>query len=175
MIKKAMIIGCLCILFLNFMAYGQEVMAAAAKKDAGYALLDKFIGLFRQMAMTGTGGKELVDKAMEEVMDEAKQAKAQKQLDPVFYRRFNRLLMVCKIWVDSEGILAPLINKEVGEFVLDMYGELLEPLSPDKKLSTGLVAGAITEELLNLRLYLDTRERRAELMKEWEKKIEKKK
>lgn len=179
MTKKMMIIGCIFILCLNFVVYGQEMRPVTARKDAGYALLDKFIGLFRQMAITGTGGKEVADKAMEEVMAEAKQARAQKQLDPVFYRRFNRLLMVCKIAVDSEGILGPLFNKEVGEFVLDMYGELQEPLSPEKKMSVGLVAGAITEELLNLRFYLDTRERRAEvmndLMKEWEKKSEKKK
>ena len=73
--------------------------SAAGKTEAGYVLLDRILVLFRNMAMSGSGGRGAVEKGLEDIMTEAVQAKAKSQIDPVYFRRFNRLLVVMKLAV----------------------------------------------------------------------------
>jgi|Deesub1362B_J571_1020462.scaffolds.fasta_scaffold00671_12 hypothetical protein len=142
-----------------------------AKEKAGYALLDKLNLGFKEMAEKGTGGWEEVSKFLQGLMVEAKKAKKEELIDPVFYRKYTRLLMILKLFVipDKEGILTPLIERELSEFVEDVTGEKKEGLTG--KSAIGIVASAVAEEILNLYLYLKTKKDRAELMKELEKKF----
>jgi hypothetical protein len=141
-----------------------------ADKQAGYVLLDKVISTFKGMAEKGSGGRDKVNSALEEMMADAKKAKDQEQIDPVFFNRYNRLLMVLKLLLveDEEGILGPVIEREVGEFVKDVEGIKLD--SPGKE-AIGQVSEAIADELVNLHLYLDNIEKKQELKEKlWEKK-----
>jgi len=126
--------------------------------------LDKVISTFKGMAEKGTGGREKVIPALEEMMADAKKAKDQEQIDPVFFNRYNRLLMVMKLFLveDEEGILKPVIEREVGEFVWDVEGIKLEGSG---KKTIGFVSQAIADELVNLHLYLDNIEKKMELRK----------
>jgi hypothetical protein len=131
-------------------------------KQAGYSLLDKVISTFKGMAEKGTGGKEVVIPALEMMMADAKKARDQEQIDPVFFNRYNRLLMVMKLFLleDEEGILGPVIEREVREFVWDVEGIKMEVSG---KKAVGYVSQAIADELVNLHLYLDNIEKKKEL------------
>lgn len=157
------------------------------EQKAGYTLLDKFVMTFKRMAETGSGGRTKVDEALKSMMADAKKAKEEKQIDPVFFRRYNRLLMTCKLFIveDQEGILGPLIEREISRFVEDVKGFKID--FPEKKVigkdingvkidakrvkAIGYVADALAEEIINLHLYLDNVKKKEELRKEFEKKF----
>ena len=165
MARKIILVVLICLFCTNLFA---------AEKAAGYALLDKIIVFFRDMAERGTGGPEKVEPFLQEMMAEVKKAKAQAKIDPVFFKRYSRLLVVMKLAIleDPEGILGPLIKKEVGRFIEDVKGE---EYPVQGRRGIGAISDALAEEILNLRLYLDNIEKKAELKKEFRKKFEKKK
>lgn len=136
-------------------------------KQAGYSLLDKVISTFKGLAEKGTGGREKVIPALEEMMADAKKARDREQIDPVFFNRYNRLLMVMKLLLveDEEGILRLVIEREVGDFVWDVEGIKLD--SSGKKV-IGFVSQAIADELVNLHMYLNNIEKKQELRKKLE-------
>jgi hypothetical protein len=166
MIRKIIVFGVFFFISLNLLANAEE-------KSAGYALLDKIIGTFQELAVKGTGGEEALNKPLQEMMAQAKKAKAQGQLDPLFYRRFTRLLMLIKLIVtnDPEGILIPLREREISEFVEEVKGETTSEIGGSK---IGIVSDAITEEILDLRFYLDNKENKAKSKEEFFKKFNEK-
>jgi hypothetical protein len=166
MMRKIIVFGVFFFISLNLLANAEE-------KSAGYALLDKIIGTFQEMAVKGTGGEEALNKPLQEMMAQAKKTKAQGQLDPLFYRRFTRLLMLIKLMVtnDPEGILMPLREREINEFVEEVKGETPSEIGGSK---IGIVSDAITEEILDLRFYLDNKENRAKSKEEFFKKFNEK-
>ncbi len=100
------------------------------------------------------------------MMAEAKKAKKEDQIDQVFFRHYNRLLIVIKLVIveDTEGILSPLIEREVGGFVEDVKGAKADIMGEG---AVGVVAEAIAEEIINLSLYLDNLKRKQELKKKF--------
>ncbi len=139
-----------------------------AKEEPGYVLLDKFTEAFRQMAESGSGGREAVTKALQTLMIEARQAKDKREVDPVFFGGYIRVLQILRLATieDPARILAPLTEKEIKAFIEDVKGE-----KPDfTKNKIGQIAEAIAEEIISLHLYLDTKEERTKLWKEYEKK-----
>lgn len=171
MFKKATII--VCALFLCVSISQAEMAGNGGEDEAAYALLDKLVLAFKNMAEKGTGGTEVVNNALNEIMATAKKAKAQGQLDPVFSRRFRRILVILRLAIveDEEGILEPLIKREIEDFVKDIYGEIA--VDVDKKgkpaIGIGRIAGAVAEEILNLKIYLNTKEEKMKLMEEYKK------
>lgn len=166
MIRKIIFFGVFFFISLNLLANAEE-------KSAGYALLDKIIGTFRELAEKGTGGEEALNKPLQEMMAEAKKAKAQGQLDALFYRRFTRLLMLIKLVVanDPEGILTPLREREISEFVEEVKGQTTSEIGGPK---IGIISDAIAEEILDLRFYLDNKENKAKSKEEFFKKFNEK-
>jgi hypothetical protein len=166
MMRKIIVFGVFFLISLNLFANNQE-------KSAGYALLDKIIGTFREMAVKGTGGEEALNKPLQEMMAQAKKAKAQGQLDPLFYMRFTKLLMLIKLMVinDPEGILSHLREREINEFIEEVKGEAPSEIGGPK---IGIVSDAIAEEILDLRFYLDNKENKAKSKEEFFKKFNEK-
>ena len=140
-----------------------------AEKD-GYVLLDKVVMTFQKMAESGSGGKDKVDNALEAIMADAKKAKTEGSIDSVFFKRFHRLLMILKLAIveSPEGILGPLVEKEISEFVEDVKGE---DFYIKGKKGIGTLAAAAAEEIINLHLYLDHRKDRDKLMEEFTEKF----
>ena len=171
MFKKVTLI--VCALFLCVSLSQAEMAGSGGEDEAAYALLDKLVLAFRTMAEKGTGGKEVVNNALNEIMATAKMAREQGQLDPVFSRRYRRILVILRLAIveDEEGILEPLIKREIGDFVKDIYGEI--GMTVDKKgepaIGIGRIAGAVAEEILNLKIYLNTKEEKKKLMEEYQK------
>jgi hypothetical protein len=145
--------------------------ASAGKTEAGYVLLDRILVLFRNLAMHGSGGergREAVEKGLEDIMTEAVQAKTKNQLDPVYFRRFNRLLVVMKLAItsDSKGILKSHIDRMTADFVEDISGQA-PALGKDGSVGLGALAAALADEIANLRIHLDTKEQKAKLLEQW--------
>ncbi|OGD19728.1 MAG: hypothetical protein A2Y69_06830 [Candidatus Aminicenantes bacterium RBG_13_59_9] len=151
-----------------------EQAAQKAAQTAGIkvavSLLDKLTGTFKEMAETGTGDRAVLEKAMQEIITEARQARAQKQVDAVFFFKFNRLITIIQLAIveDPKGILAPLVDREVGDFIEEVTGErIVLPSKGGKGVGIGLIAGALADEILNLRIYLETLPRREALIQEF--------
>lgn len=104
-------------------------------------------------------------------MAELKKARAEKQIDSVFFKRYKRILVILKLTIldttyDTEGILDSLIAKELKEFIVDVTGAD-EQLPPPEHRGIGAVAGALFEEVLNLYIYLDGKKDREKLREKY--------
>lgn len=147
---------------------------AAFDKKVGSALLDGIARVFHEMAVRPSGSKEDRQKQIEDYlissMGEARKAKEQKQIDAVFYARYQRLLGVIKLVMapDPGGILVPIIDQELKRFITEVLGEEYQGKGSG---AIGQVANAIADEMVNLRLYMDNVEIKARLRKEFDEKF----
>jgi hypothetical protein len=157
-----------CALALNLTAY--EVTSAPGKK-AGYALLDQYIRTFQEMATRGRGGPDVLEPYLQKMAAETKKAKAQTEIDPVFYTHFSRILAMTRLFVtpDPGNILKPLIDREAANFVKDITGEDL--ITTGGAPAIGQVANALAEEIVNLQIHLDTLDRREAIRKKLDERI----
>jgi len=147
---------------------------AAFDKKVGAALLDGIARVFHEMAVSPSGSKEDRQKQIEDYlvssMGEARKAKEQKQIDAVFFARYQRLLGIIKLMMapDPGGILTPVIDQEVKRFVAEVLGEEFKGTGSG---AIGQVANSIADEMVNLRLYMDNVEIKAKLRKEFDEKF----
>lgn len=133
----------------------------------GYALLDMYISAFQQMASEGSGGRDIVGAKMNEIMAEAKRLRSDGRIDAVFHTRFSRFLAVNMLFIvpDPEYMLQPIIEPELARFVMDKLGEDYKPGS------IGQVAEALAEGVLDLQIYLDTKDKRKKMMDDFVRKF----
>jgi hypothetical protein len=166
MIRKLLCFALLAALVVP--VFAEERAAAAVDKKTAYGLLDAIGQMFHQMAMTGSGGVGELEKGIQKFMADAKKARDQKQINAVFFRRYAHLLAVIKLVMgpDPGGILAPLIDRELSQFVGDVLGE--DFAGPG---AIGQVANAIAYEIIDLQMYLDNLEAREKLREAWDKKF----
>jgi hypothetical protein len=168
MLKKA--IGLLILALLAAPILAGEPGSSPVDKKVGYALIDGIGETFHEMAVSGSGGVEKVNSAVEKFMADARKAKEQGQIDPVFFARYTRILAIIKIAVapDPQGILVPMFDDELRRFVREVLGEDYRGSGPE---AIGQVANAIADELVNLHLYLDDIETKEKLRKAWDEKM----
>lgn len=159
----------LCLIVLAAVAmpvWAEDPVLPAIDKKAGSALLDSIARLFRDMAAQGAGTKDerlqRIEQFLIQSMQEAKKAREQNQIDPVFYARYQRLLGIIKMTMapDPGGILVPILDQELKRFVSEVLGE--DYKGPG---AIGQVANAIADEIINLQLHLDNFETKAKLRK----------
>jgi hypothetical protein len=173
MIRKIMCVAALCLMALPIMADDSAGAPVPVDKKVGYALLDGLGQTFHEMAVA-TSSKEENVKRIEEflgkTMTEAKKARDQKQIDPIFFARYARLLAIIKLVLqpDPYGILGFIIDRELERFVWEVLGEKWKGSGPG---AIGQVANAIADEIINLHLYLDNVETKEKLRKSWDEKI----
>jgi hypothetical protein len=156
---------------------GTEITAAAAvlsvQKDStrpspatGTALLDLFIDNLRDMSREGT--PDSLDKRLQEMMIAARKAQEAGAIDAVFFLRFKRMLAVTKLVSvpDATGILAPVIEDVLSDFVQDKLGHSgFRDASGKGPKAINYVAQSLAVELINLQIYLDTTQERESLQK----------
>jgi hypothetical protein len=181
---KRALIPCL-ILLLAAASWGQETIKhdgseavlkhvsegeANVQKDvphtsskSGSALLDAYLDNLSMMARQGT--PDSLDKRLQEVMLAAKKAREANEIDGVFFYRFNRLLAVTKLVAvpDPNGILAPVILEALGNFVLDKLGHDEFRVNGKGPHAIGHVAAALSAEVIDLQIYLQTAKQREAL------------
>lgn len=173
MVKRMFAIVCILFMSMSLFAEDTTVNVSAGKEEAGYALLESLVVAFGEMARTGRGGFEMVFEFLQKQMAELKKAKAQGQVDALFYKRYHRILEVLMLTIrmpeaDPEGILDDFTLKEMKRFIVDVTGEGAE-IPPPEHRGIGAIAGAIAEEILNLHIYLDGKKNREELLKKYMK------
>ena len=148
-------------------AVSLEKIPAGASAATGTALLDLFIDHMRDMAQGGTTPAAL-ETHLQELMTAANKARDAKTIDLVFFSRFNRMLAITKLVLtpDSSGILAPFIDMVLSDFVQQKLGHagFREEGGKGPK-AINYVATALSEEIVDLQIYLDTLGRRHELQK----------
>jgi hypothetical protein len=152
-----------CILLLLTWAWLLPAQISPGKK-----LLDGLVSQFQQMKKQGSGGYDVMDKAMQDLMAAAKGARQQKQIDPPFFRRYTRMLQIIKLAIvtneyDREGILNSLVQEEIDRFVADVSG-VSDPAVSGRGI--GPVAEALSEEIINLYMILDCQGKKDELRKQ---------
>lgn len=166
MIKKIGLFGFLALLTLNLAAMDNP---AGPKEKAGYGLLDQFITAFRDMAAKGT--PDTLEPTLLKMASELKKARETGGIDTVFYARLSRVLAVTKLVItpDPGGMLGPVINRELFFFVHDITGEDFK--GGEGAAAINQVANAMAEEILNLQIYLDTKDTREALRKKLDDRI----
>jgi hypothetical protein len=155
---------------LTVPAFAADPTSPANDKKAAYTLLDGIGQMFHQMAATGAGVPATLEKDIQQFMADAKKAKAQNQIDPVFYRRYAYLLAVIKMVAapDPGGILSPVLDRELGQFIGNVLGVEWKGSGPG---AIGQVANAIATEIIDLQMYVDNLEAREKLRKAWDEKF----
>lgn len=168
MIKKIFVVIALAALASPVLA--EDPAPPAIDKKVGHGLLDSFTNFFHEMAVSGSGGFEKIRAAAEKFTTEARQAKEKNQIDAVFYNRYRRILSVMYLTMIplSAGIIEDVQNQEFAHFIKDVLGEEYRSV---KEHSIGQLAYAISEEILNLHLYLDDSEAKDKLRKSFEGKF----
>ena len=139
-----------------------------AQVSLGKNLLDGLVAQFQNMKKQGSGGYAVMDKAIQDLMATAKNARVQKKIDLPFFRRYTRMLQIIKLAIvtneyDREGILNSLVQGEIDRFVADVSGAS-HPASVGRGI--GPVAEALAEEIINLYMVLDCQGKREELRKQ---------
>lgn len=176
MARKMIILICiiLCLLFFSLNLISSSIPFKPADKDAGYALLDSLIVTFKEMAEKRESVFDKADKELEQMMQEAMRAKAQNQIDAVFFKRFSRILLVLKLVIgDPPGqfILTQLMKREVNQFIEDMEGVKFDVDKAGGAEAINMFSLAVSHEIVNLRIYLDNKEKREELIEEYQKQM----
>jgi hypothetical protein len=167
--RKAIIVGALAIAFV-LPVLAEDPAGAVLDKKVGGALLDGIAKVFYDIAATGSGMPKDIEEMLAASMSDARKAKEQKQIDAVFFARYQRLLAVIKMVIapDPGGILVPIIDQELRRFVNEILGEDYKGTGSG---AINQVANAIADELVNLRLYLDNVEIKARLRREYDEKL----
>lgn len=137
-------------------------------KKVGKTLIYYIISGFKAMVVSGSGGYNVVDILLQKSMIMLRNAKEKNKVDSVFYRRYKRVLEVLKLTImdakfDKEDILGDHISRVIRNFMYDITGEFRDIDKYNR--GVGLIAAAVSEELLNLHIYLDTKEERKALIK----------
>ena len=175
MIRKAIVICILILLFLFCLdltpSFGSD---NSAEESAGYALLDSLVVAFKELAEMREAVMERTEKALVSMMKEAKKANTQGQIDNVFFKRFHRILMVIKCVItpipkDDAGIMKPLYFGAINKFIEDIEGEPFDVEKSEQNVAINKFTQAISHEIVDLRIYLDNKEKREKLIEEYQK------
>jgi len=151
-----------------------------AEESAGYALLDTVFVAFKELAEMREPVMEKTQEALTGMMQDAKNARAQNQIDDVFFKRFHRILLVLNIVItpvekDESAIMGPFYKRsffgEINQFIEDIEGEKYDVQKAGGPEAINKLSQAISHEVINLRIYLDTKEKREKLIAEYEKQV----
>jgi hypothetical protein len=150
---------------------GKEKIQTTSSNRVGKVLLDTIVSGIKAAAIAKDGGYKTVDKLLQNGMARLRKARQDRLIDSVFYRRYKRILEILKLAImdfsqDLEGILNDLIARQMQSFIYDITGENGD-LSQTKSRGLGAVAKAVSFELLNLHIYLDTKDNRPDLVKKY--------
>ena len=175
MIRKAITLCFLIILFifcLNLHSCSSSL--PPADENAGYALLDSLLVAFKELAEQREAVMERTNAAIGEMAREAQRAEAQGQIDSVFFKRFQRILVVIKC------VITPVSKDEEAWFTKSLYFEALEkfiediegePINIEKSGHNVIInkfTQAVSNEIIDLRIYLDNKEKREKLIEEYQ-------
>lgn len=164
----------------GFLVFGVACLAslsfsvAVPEEKAGFALLEN---LTKEMisAIKSEGSSAPVEDRLNGLIAEAKRARAAELIDAYFFKKYTALLAFIKLGLtadDPEGILWPLMERVAGDYIRSVTGS--EPPTSLKAdyahhgaVGLASISTAVISEVATLHLYLETKDRRAEVMKHY--------
>lgn len=174
MTRKTIVVCILIFLFLFCLhltpSFGSDT---PTEESAGYALLDSLVVAFKELAEMRESVIERTNTALGEMAREAQRANAQGQIDTVFFKRFQRILIVIKCVIspivkDEEGwFLKSLYFGAINKFIEDIEGEPFEIEKSGHSAAINKLTQAVSQEIVDLRIYLDNKEKREKLIEEY--------
>jgi len=177
MMKKIIIILFIVFVLILFCVNLKAIGSSEpTEENAGYTLLDTVFVTFKELAEMKEGVMEKTQKALQDMMQDANNAKAQNQIDDVFFKRFHRILVVVNIVItpvekDKSNIMGPYYFREINEFIEDIEGEKYDVQKAGGHEAINKLSQAISHEIIELRLYLDTKEKREKLIEEYQRQM----
>ncbi len=155
-------------IFILVLLLIMSISLTAQDKD-GKVLIDKLNLMFKNAAESAKVSEAEYAAGLEGLYAEAIKERDQNQIDPLFFKRYHRVLVVLRLIVmpGKKGVLSPVFDKELVGFVEDINGVKIEIAD---KAAIGGVVTAVTNEIMNLYLYPDSLKARAKLLKEFERK-----
>ncbi|MFC2157070.1 hypothetical protein ACFLT9_04465 [Acidobacteriota bacterium] len=170
MTKKIMILLCLLVFCTGL--FPLDSVSSAAEEKAGLALLDSLYVTFKDLAEKKNSVMDKTQRALVDIMKETQSARAQGQIDQSFFNRFHRIIQVLYMLTsppDDGGILAPLYFGEINRFIEDVEGIKIDVQTAGSNVAINTFSKAVSHEVVNLRLYLESREDREKLMGQYAK------
>ncbi|MCX8160923.1 MAG: hypothetical protein N3G18_08335 [Candidatus Saccharicenans sp.] len=163
--KKTVWLVLVIVLVLNLYP-GVQTGARQPASEDGYALLDS-LSLIFEAILTDREYLQKVNQMIAGLMVKARQLRHKNLIDKVFFARYHRLLGIIKVTLDPdpEKILTPVVDRVLTDFIHEV---LAEDWMANRTENISLLATAIRDEIINLRLYLDDLEKKERLIKEWE-------
>ena len=158
--------GVVAVLVSGSLGVAGDIGSPVAQKKAGEALLDEYIQPLREMAQHGsTKTVEFLEQWLQKMAVEARKAKEAGEIDAYFFAWYVRILAMTRLFIapDPGRVLAPVIDRELADFLMDTLGEA--PVASTGGEALGQVAKALATEVVNLQVYLDTKPKREDLMK----------
>lgn len=166
---KLFVLGFICLVCLNAAEKGLALNPvessppnATTIKD-GYALLDSLLSLFDNLP--AENGIATVWNRIDQLSRDSRAALGAKQIDAIFFNRYQRVLRIFKLItmpVIENATLGPIFMREFTDFVEKV---IYEKWTWNESDSIAKLASAIEEEFVELQLYLDNRQAREELKK----------
>jgi hypothetical protein len=175
MIRKAITLCFLIILFIFCLnLHSSSSSLPPADENAGYALLDSLVVAFKELAEQREAVMERTDAAIGEMAREAQRANAQGLIDTIFFKRFHRILIVIKCVItpvskDEEGwFFKSLYFGAINKFIEDIEGEPFDIEKSGHSVAINKFTLAVSHEIVDLRIYLDNKEKREKLIEEYQ-------
>jgi len=146
--------------------------AAVAEEKEGFALLEN---LTKEIvsAAKNEASAALVEDHLNGLIAEAKNARSSELIDAYFFKKYTALLAFIKLGLtadDPEGILWPLLERVAGDYIRSVTGSeppgsLKANYAQHGAVGLASISTAVITEVTNLHLYLETKDRRPEVMK----------
>jgi hypothetical protein len=178
MAKKIIILICVLLLclFMSTNLASPSTARSSAEEEAGYALLDSLVTTFKEMADKKEKVAEKTNQELEELMKEAERAKWQNQIDDEFFKRYTRILVALKLVISpiekGSNIMKTLMFRELNQFIEDIEGEKFDlEKATSAKEAINKFALAVTHELVNLRVYLESKGKVKKLTEKYRKEM----
>jgi len=168
------VLGLVGILLLIRPGFAQSVRTAA--DPVGYQLLERLVAATVKAAVPGGGGGDIGPEVIA-LAKEVKSALQTKNVDDLFAVRYARLLSAVRqaVLMDPEVLYWPMYRQTMMDFVEERTGKM-----PEWKdvlfivndhggagVGLGFIADAIMSEVVSLHLYLETLNRRPDLLKSY--------
>jgi hypothetical protein len=148
--------------------------AVVAEEKAGFALLENLTKEIVSAAKNEVSAAPVEDR-LNGLIAEAKKARSGELIDAYFFKKYTALLAFIKLGLtadDPEGILWPLMERVAGDYIRSVTGSeppgsLKADYAQHGAVGLASISTAVISEVTSLHLYLETKDRRPEVMKHY--------
>ena len=158
MLKKTLILTIL-VCLIQIQMYPEKKSQLYIKGNkSGYLLLNDLIGTFESYnpEVSVKDWKDKVFNSLRTMLNNAREAKEDREVDSAFFKRYKRVIYVLELSFllqkkKNSGVLSTIIFDQIREFDITKN----KPNRKNEIKGVNSIAGAVAEEILSLKRYLD--------------------